>query len=397
MSNLTRILLIAQIFFLISNFFTGILQVHQVFLVPALSPIIYNIFIILGIFCLAPTFGIYGVVYGAVVGAFFHLAIQFPLLKKLGFQYRLSFDYKIDGVLEVGRLMLPRCLSLGLDEIENTVSLFFASVLSAGSISLLNLAMQLMYLPSRIFSTTVGQASLPILSKNIARNEMDQFRETVRKTITQGLFIAIPITVLVLIHRIAIVRIAFGAKQFPWTATVITAKTLAYLTPAIICQSVIQILIRSFYAMHDTKTPLRLSIISLVVDVAACYFLVNFTDFGIVGLAVSDSLGNLIQCFGLFYIFTRRVDGGGWGKTYFHIIKIIIASIFMALTSWGTLKILDMFLFDTSKTFYLILVTSIACLSGGIIFLASAKILKIEEYLDYRHYFSKAVNFLVKR
>ena len=293
--------------------------------------------------------------------------------------------------------MLPRCLSLGLDEIENTVSLFFASVLSAGSISLLNLAMQLMYLPSRIFSTTVGQASLPILSKNIARNEMDQFRETVRKTITQGLFIAIPITVLVLIHRIAIVRIAFGAKQFPWTATVITAKTLAYLTPAIICQSVIQILIRSFYAMHDTKTPLRLSIISLVVDVAACYFLVNFTDFGIVGLAVSDSLGNLIQCFGLFYIFTRRVDGGGWGKTYFHIIKIIIASIFMALTSWGTLKILDMFLFDTSKTFYLILVTSIACLSGGIIFLASAKILKIEEYLDYRHYFSKAVNFLVKR
>ncbi|MBP6989838.1 murein biosynthesis integral membrane protein MurJ, partial [Candidatus Shapirobacteria bacterium] len=82
MSNLTRILLIAQIFFLISNFLTAILQVNQFFIVSAFSPVIYNFFIILSIFTLAPAFGIYGVVYGAVVGAFFHMAIQIPSLRR---------------------------------------------------------------------------------------------------------------------------------------------------------------------------------------------------------------------------------------------------------------------------------------------------------------------------
>lgn len=396
MSNLTRILLIAQIFFLISNFFTGILQVHQVFLIPALSPIVYNIFIILGIFCLAPTFGIYGVVYGAVFGAFFHLAIQFPLLKKLGFRYRFSLKYKTDGVNEVIRLMLPRSLSLGLGEIGSTVTLFFASTLTAGSLSLLNLAMQLIYLPSRIFSTTVGQASLPILSKNVARNEMNLFRNTVRRTITQGLFITIPITALVLVHRFALVRIAFGAKQFPWSATIITARTLAYLTPVIICQSIIQILIRSFYALHDTKTPLRLSVISLSCSILACYLLVNYTNIGIIGLAISDTIGNFIQCIGLFYAFIIRVDGDGWDKTLVHIIKIIIASLLLAFSSWSTLRFIDLFVFDTTRTVFLILTTVVAALVGVIIFFISAKLLKIEEYNSYRHYYLKATNFLTK-
>jgi putative peptidoglycan lipid II flippase len=396
MSGLTRILLIAQIFFLISNFFTGILQVHQVFLIPALSPIVYNIFIILGILCLAPSFGIYGVVYGAVIGAFFHLAIQFPLLKKLGFHYHFSFNYKTEGVYEVIRLMLPRSLSLGLGEIGSTVTLFFASTLTAGSLSLLNLAMQLIYLPSRIFSTTVGQASLPILSKNVARNEMHLFRNTVRRTITQGLFITIPITALVLIHRFAIVRIAFGAKQFPWSATIVTARTLAYLTPVIICQSIIQILIRSFYALHDTKTPLRLSVISLSCSILACYLLVNYTNFGIIGLAISDSLGNMIQCLGLFYVFVRRVDGGGWNKTFIHITKIIMASFLLAFSSWSALRFIDLFIFDTTRTFYLVLTTITAGFVGLIVFFISAKLMKIEEYNSYRHYFIKTINFLTK-
>ncbi|HEX8923217.1 MAG TPA: lipid II flippase MurJ, partial [Patescibacteria group bacterium] len=137
MANLTRLLLIAQIFFLVSNFLTGILQVHQIFLIPALSPILYNIFIIASIFLLAPIFGIYGPTYGAIVGAFFHLFIQLPSIKKVGFKYSVFLDTNMKGVKEVIRLMIPRTLSLGLDEIENTVTLFFASSLAAGSLSLL--------------------------------------------------------------------------------------------------------------------------------------------------------------------------------------------------------------------------------------------------------------------
>jgi putative peptidoglycan lipid II flippase len=396
MTNLTRILIIAQIFFLISNFLTGILQVHQVFIVPALSPIVYNIFIILGIFTLAPTFGIYGVTYGVVVGAFFHLAIQIPLAKRLGFKYSFTLNARLAGVKEIVRLMIPRSLSLGLGEIENTITLFFASTLAAGSISLLNLALQLMYLPSRIFGTTVGQASLPILSKNIARNEMEQFRNTVRRTIAQSLFIAAPITTLILIHRVAIIRIAFGAKQFPWAATLLTAKTLAFLTPAIICQAVIQILIRSFYALHDTKTPLRISAISLVVNIISSYLFINYTSMGIVGLAVSASLGNLVQCIGLFGVFMKVVDGSGWDHTFLRFGKILLASITMGVMSWLSLRALDLFIFDTSKTINLIILSTVSLLFGVSTYIIAARLLSVEELDDYKRYYLKFKHFLTK-
>jgi putative peptidoglycan lipid II flippase len=397
MAGLTRILLLAQIFFLVSNFFTGILQVNQTFLIPSLSPIVYNIFIILSIFLLAPQFGIYGVVYGTVIGAFFHLAIQIPSLRRINFKYRFSLNFRLAGVKEVIRLMLPSSLSIGLGEIENTVTLFFASTLSAGSISLLNLALQLMYFPSRIFSTTVGQASLPVLSKNVARNEMDQFRATVRKTISQILFIAFPITALVLVERLAIVRIAFGARQFPWVATVLTAKTLAFLLPAIILQAVIQILIRCFYAFHDTRTPLKISLVSLIVSVTSSYCFVTYTDFGIIGLAISDTLGNFIQFFWLFRAFISRIDGVGWNKTYFHFFKIFIASLGMGLAAWISLRFLDTSIFDSSKTIDLIAISGISCLSGLVVFILLAKALALEELNDYSRQIIRFKSYLLRR
>lgn len=392
MTSLTRILLIAQIFFLVSNFLTGILQVHQIFLVPALSPILYNFFIILSIFTLAPTFGIYGITYGAVVGAFFHMAIQIPAAIHSGFNYRFIINTKLAGVREIVRLMLPRSLSLGLGEIENTVTLFFASNLASGSLSILNLALQMMYLPSRIFSTTVGQASLPILSKNIAQNQLEIFRETVRKTVLQSLFIALPITAIILVQRVAIIRLAFGAREFPWTATLLTSKTLAFLVPAIACQAVIQILVRSFYALHDTRTPLKISAASLLVNVVSAYVFVNYTDLGVVGLAISASLGNITQTSGLVYMFIKIVDGGGWGKIFYRCFQIVVASIILSLTSWTTLKVLDLFILDTSRTLNLSILFIVSTLIGLISYYFASVIMGIQEVKSYHRLFLKLIN-----
>lgn len=397
MVSLTRVLLIAQIFFLLSNFITAILQVNQIFIIPALSPIIYNLSIIAGIFILAPKFGIHGVVYGAVFGAFLHFIIQIPSIKRIGFKYSFKANHKTSGVKEVFRLMLPRSLSLGLGEIENTVTLFFASSLATGSISILNLALQLMYLPSRIFGTTVGQASLPILSKNIARNELSQFRTTVHRIMIQSLFIALPISVLILVQRLAIVRILFGSKQFPWAATLLTAKTLAFLTPAIFCQAIIQILIRSFYALHNTKVPFFISFISLILNISLSYFLINFTDLGVVGLAISSSVGNLIQLIGLLYMFIKIVDGFDWVAVTKKINKILVSSFVFGLTTWSSIKVLDLFVLDTSKTVAVVTIFTISSLIGILFYILSAKILRIEEVNDYQVYFNKLKHFLLNK
>lgn len=394
MVGLTRILLVAQLFFLISNFLTGILQAHQIFLMPALSPIIYNLFIILSIFTLSPIFGLYGVAYGAVVGAFFHFAIQIPVIRRVGFHYSPILDFKNHGFREVIRLAVPRALSLGLGEIENTITTFFTSTLSAGSLSLFTLALQLMYLPSRIFSTTIGQASLPILSKNIAKNQLDQFRETVQKTIFQSLYIAMPITTLILIHRLPLVRIAFGARQFPWSATILTAKILAFLTPAIICQAVIQILIRSFYALHNTKTPLYVSLASLTTNIVLNYFFISFTDFGVYGLAISSSLSNLVQFSGLLLLFIHIVDGFNWSRLSLKFFYIFISSISLGLTTWLSTKVLDLFILNTSRTISLLLLFFVTSSIGIITYIFVSQKLGLEQYQDYRRYLVKIKNFL---
>lgn len=389
MVSLTRILLIAQIFFLLSNFITGILHVHQAFIVPSLSPIVYNICIIISIFVLTPFFGIYGAVYGAVIGAFFHLVIQIPVVKKIGFNYSFVINFRQIGVKEIIKLMIPRSFSIGIGEIENTITLFFASSLAAGSISVLNLAMQLMYLPSRILGTTVGQASLPILSKSVAKNELHVFRETVNRTLLQSLFIALPITIIILVERVSIVRIAFGGRQFPWPATLLTAKTLAFLTPAIVSQALIEIYIRAFYALHDTRTPLKISGISLLSTIISSYYFVNFTDLGVVGLAISASIGTILQLIGLVVIFILKVDGVDWFVVLGRTLKILLAGLIMGVLTWLTQRILDMFVLDTSRTISLILLTATVSIFGVGTYIVSGKILKISELEDYFRYGSK--------
>jgi putative peptidoglycan lipid II flippase len=397
MASLSRILLIAQIFFLISNFVSAILQVNQIFIISAISPIVYNIFIIISIFTLAPAFGIYGVAVGAVVGAFFHLAIQIPVVRRQGFVYSPIIKTKLSGVREVFRLMIPRIMSLGLGEIESTVTLFFASSLTSGSLSLLNLALQFMYLPSRIFGTTVGQASLPLLSKNIARNELDIFRNTVKKIITQSLFIAVPVSALILVERVSIVRILYGSQEFPWSATILTSKILAYLIPGIVCQAVIQILIRSFYALHNTKIPFIISAFSLTINIITSFYFVNFTDLGVIGLAISASIGNLIQLFGLLFMFIKIVDGFNWFSLFAKFYKILVSSTLMGVASWLSIKFLDLFILDTSHFLPVLILMTISSLIGITVYIFAVIFLKIEEVKDYQKYFFKFKDFIFRK
>ncbi|MFA6518963.1 MAG: murein biosynthesis integral membrane protein MurJ [Candidatus Shapirobacteria bacterium] len=389
MASLSRILLISQIFFLVSNFFTAILQVNEIFFVPALSPIIYNLVIIASIFLLAPFWGIWGVVWGCVIGSSLHFLIQIPSIRHIGFKYTFNFDFRLKGVREVIRLMLPRSLSLGLGEIENTATLFFASSLSAGSISILNLAMQLMYLPSRIFGTTLGQASLPILSKRIANNDIVNFRSILGRTLRQSLYIAFPVTILILVNRLSIIRLLFGARAFPWSATVLTARTLAFLAPAIIFQAIIQILVRAFYALHDTRTPLKVSFVSLFFSLSSAWYLINFTDLGIVGLAISASLGNFVQCFGLCLFFLKKIDGLNLSSVYYYLIKLLLASLFSGSVSWLTMRLIDSLSGGTFRT-YSLMINLFFSLSFGLIgYYVLSHLLKMSEALDYQRRLNK--------
>ncbi len=378
----TRVLLLSQIFFLVSNFLTGIIQTHQIFLIPSLSPLVYNAAIIISIPLLGPTMGIQGVVLGALVGSLLHLGIQIPVIKKLDIRLSWRPNIHTPGVMQVLKLMGPRTASIGLAELESTLVLFCATTFKTGSLSLLNLALQVVYLPSRVFGATLGQATLPSLSKNIAKNEIDKFEQTLTSIILQTTYLALPVTVLCLVNRVPIIRLAFGARSFPWGATLDTAEALLYLTPTIIAQALVQIVNRAFYALHNTKTPLYIAILSLLTLVITSSVLSTQTSLGIVGLALATSLSSIVQLVGLWIGFTLLAPGKYWTRIYNGLIKIMLSAAMMAFIMWFTMKFIDIYILDTTKTINVLLVFAGSSLFGFGVYIITSMILKCEPAED---------------
>lgn len=383
MVNLTRVMLLAQMFFCFSNFLTGIIQTHQRFLVPALSPIVYNLGIIFGIVVLSHWWGIFGPTIGVVIGAFLHLIIQLPLALKLGLRYSFVFDWHHPGVKEVARLMLPRTLALAVNQIELTVAVFLATSLTAGSLSIFYFAQHLMNVPTGLFGSTIGQAALPTLSRESSGKNFNKFKETFLSSFHQILYLALPVSAILLILRVPAVRIVFGAASFPWKATLLTGRTLAIFSISIFAQAVVQLLVRGFYALHNTKTPFWIGASAVFINVVLSFLFILQFDWGILGLAWATTIASYLQAGVLLFFLNRAIGGFGRKKLFIPPIKMGIATILTAVALWIPMRFLDKFILDTTRTIDLIILTTIATISGILVYLFLSYFLKIAELKSY--------------
>lgn len=382
MVQLTRIMLIAQFFFVLSNFFTGMIQSYQRFLVPALAPIAYNLGIIFGIKVLVPYWGIYGPTLGVVIGAFLHLIIQAPLLWRLGFVYQPIIDVGHKGLRRIGRLMIPRTLSLAVSQIELTVAVSIATSLVAGSLSIFYLAQHLSVLPVGLFGLTIGQAALPALAKE-AEKSLESFKSVLLASLRQILYLALPAGVLLIVLRVPLVRIAFGARTFPWEATLLTGKVVAILALSVFAQAVIQLLVRSFYALQDTVTPLLISLLTVVINVSLSFWLVFGRNLGVAGLGLAITSASLFQGLALFYWLSRKVNGFDKQLYLIPFVKMVVASFLTGVALWIPMRFLDQFVLDTTRTVQLVLLTGVAGLTGLGVYLGLSRLLRIKEQENF--------------
>ncbi|MBU2577808.1 murein biosynthesis integral membrane protein MurJ [Patescibacteria group bacterium] len=379
MAKMTRVMLFAQIFFLVSNFFSAISQSNQRFLLPSLSPIVYNLGIILSVYFFSSSLGIWSATIGVLAGAFFHLLIQIPLVIGLGFRYSFVLDIAHSGVKKVVKLMLPRTLSLAAGQIEATVSLFLATSLSAGSLTIYYLAQKLSDLPVRLLGTSIGQAALPLLSLQMAENKTDEFKKTLGQSLNQILFFALPVTAIFLVLRVQIVRFAYGAESFPWVATIITGRTLAAITFSIFSQSASQLLVRGYYALHDTKTPFFISLFSVGINVILSLFLVFTFKLEIFGLALAFSASSFIHFALLLFVFNSNKLKFLDGNDFAVWLKMIFSAVLAALSSWGSMKFLDATVFETTRVLPLLMLTIISGVLGAIIYFLMVALFELQE------------------
>ena len=198
-SDLTRIMFLSPIFLGVSSILGGILQSFKRFFVYSLSPIMYNVGIIIGALYLVPIWGMYGLAWGVAIGAFLHMLIQVPAVLRLGYRYSFKLNFKDDNTRQIGIMMIPRTLSLAINQINFIVITIIASTLVGGSLAVFNLANNLQSFPIGIFGLSFAVAAFPALSavafdkKKLVNNFSNVFR--------QILFFIVPATVLLLTLR----------------------------------------------------------------------------------------------------------------------------------------------------------------------------------------------------
>jgi len=411
---LARILFAAQGFFVVSYVLTGVLESLRRFLIPALAPIFYNLGIIFGTVVLTPYLGLTAPAVGVVIGAFAHFIIQYPLSRKLGFRFTLNIKPD-EGVKKIGQLALPRVVDLAFDQIGKSAELFLASIISQASYTYYTFANTLQLLPVTLFGTSLAKAVLPMLSR--VEGNWKEYRKILLAAIYQAMFFTLPLSAALIALRVPVVRLIYGTKIFDWEATIQTGTILSVFAISIVSQTLMSVLARAFFAIHDTKTPVKVSFIGLFILVVGDFILVKGFHLEIWALAASFAASTIVEAIILLVLINKKVGAIVNSKFVVHTLKILGATVVSGTAMFFMLKIFDKsvwvkrlsflsgvdvtrtfpferFMIDTRYTGNVIILTGITFLVGAIIYVVLSLILRIDEA---RYFLNVAKRVLVKR
>lgn len=372
---LSRVMLLATLFFVVSNVLGGVLNAWKRFFSFSLAAGFYNIGIIIGIVLFYPLFGLVGLAWGVVIGAVLHLLVQIPESVRYGFRYKiiLNFDENLKKIL---KLMLPRTLGLAAGQLNLVFITIMASNLSSGSLAVFNLANNLQSLPISLFAVSLAIAVFPTFSQAVLEKNHQLFALHLSQNIRRLLFLLLPLSVLIVILRAQLVRVILGDGNFTWDNTFDTAQTLGWFSISIFAQGLIPLLARSFYALEDTKTPTKVAIISIIVNIISAYYLSNI--FGVIGLAMAFSISSIINMLLLYLILHSRIEILDNNKIFDSLLKITFSSLLAGFFANRVLHFIVPFV--NNRTFAGIFWQGfVAGLSGLLIYLILSILFKLEE------------------
>ncbi len=335
--DLTRLMLISPLLFGVSNIIGGILNSFKRFYAYALAPVMYNLGIIAGALYLVPKYGVYGLAYGVILGAFLHMIIQIPAVLNVGFRYRPHLDIKHKAVKQIGKLMIPQSIALGVGQIKLIIDTIIASMLRTGSVTIINLANNIQTVPTVIFGISYSTTIFPSLAEKASLNKIKEFIDDFSWAFRQIAFLIIPSSCGLILLRAQIVRLILGAEKFTWEDTQLAAAALGFFAISLLAQATVPLLARCFYAMQDTKTPLIFSLISVAVNIIAALSLASYfgAQHGVAGLALAFTIASFVNMFLLFWALYNRLGEMDDLRLINSLIKILIASLIMSFTVQG--------------------------------------------------------------
>lgn len=378
-ANLMRIMIVAQTILVAGSLTTSILQSYKYFAVPALAPVFYNVGMIVGVVFLSKSMGIYGAAVGTIIGAALHFGIQAPLLRKAGFSFMPSLDFKDSNFKKTLTLVPPRIMSVLLANITQTINNSLAILVSTSSVIFLKFADQLQTLPITLFGVSMAAAALPTLSAQSGTDDRENFKDTFLTSFFQMMYLVMPISAILLILRVPVVRLVYGVSKFPWDATIKTAWTLAFFSIGIFAQSANYLITRAYYALKDTLTPVIVNVATALINVLISIAFVTYFKLGVWSIAFAYTITSLIDMIFMFALLDKKIGGFEKKRILYPFVKISMATMFMGIMLYFPMRLLDEFVFDTTRTINLLGLTFIAGTLGMVTYILLTYLFKVKE------------------
>ena len=327
--SLTRMLFPTVLFTGVAFSFVGILQSMDEFNVPALISTVSNLVIIAYYMLFNHRFGIYGLAGAFLAGWLLQALVQLPALRKKGFRYRPSLEWRGEGMKKVFSLMLPVMVSTWVQPINLTVNSKFGSRLYGGAgVSAMEYSTNLYLIIAGVFVLSVTNVIFPKLARQNAGGEQEAFRDTLRRTLHAALFFVLPMSAGLMVLARPLVSFLYGGGQFDGFSVSITVRALTWVSLGMAGYAVQNILSRACFARQDGRTPLLAGAVSIGVNILLCMVLVGPMEVG--GLALASAVSSTVYALLLLLPLERRGEGVLTADFRRDLGKMLLCTLLMA-------------------------------------------------------------------
>jgi putative peptidoglycan lipid II flippase len=314
---------------------------------------------------------------GTLIGGVGQILLQWPALRKEGFRYAPIIDFKDPDLREVLRLMIPGTVGLAAVQVNVLVNTYLAAGQQEGAVSWLNYAFRLMYLPIGLFGVSIATAALPDISRHAAKSDFTAIRRTVSSGLRLMLMLNVPATVGLIVLAQPVVSLLLERYRFTPEDTEATAAALMFYAPGLLGYSAVKIASPTFYSLRDSRTPVIVSVASMVVNLVLNLALVRVMGFR--GLALGTAIAAIFNALMLLWLLHRRLDGLEGRRVAVALLKISVASAIMGAAAYFASSGLEAALPGRELPWKLLQVFG-AIGAGVIVLAAAARLLRISEF-----------------
>lgn len=364
--RLSQIMFTAVTFTVLAGLLRGILNSYKIFTTPAIGPVLYNVGMILGAMLLGATsFGIYGMTIGVIIGAMMNFLVQVPDFMRVGGGKYLKFsiDLKDEGFRKMIALMIPAIIGLSVSQLNIIINQNVATLVGDGYLTLVRYANRVMLLPLGIFAMGIATTLFPVMNAQVARKEWNDFKDTFSEGFRNIMYITIPAAVGMVVLAEPVIRVLFKSGSFTESDVQITGVILAFYSVGLVGQSAVQIITRGFYAIQDTKTPVKVAFITVVVNAVFSVGLTFLTPLGIAGVSCAYSISSIVNMYLLYNGLRKKTKGLRTNEIINSVVKAGVSAFIMGGAVLIVARIMEKIVGSGGKTEEIIVV-GVAMLIG---------------------------------